>query len=247
MNSAIPIIGGLVILLWVVVAPIYCIVKLAEFKKRSKLCWGIFALLAIAPSFFVVSLLPSLATADERKSYEGKFTREYNRVGYILGIIITLVLVVIYYLRYISSPTCPGPALHSTWLHIHFVFLFMACSAILVGSVFSFIRLIRNSNFPAVSLDFLSVTVMLLFASIIAGAVWEYSVFGSYWSWDPKETWSLILLSTGIIVYTYAALRVPSAITQVVIYTLYLALFLFGVFGVSYFLGGLWPAFLFGR
>lgn len=79
MNSAIPIIGGLVVLLWVVIAPVYCIVKLAEFKKRSKLGWGVFAIAAIAPSFVLVSLLPSLATADERKSYEGKFTREHNR------------------------------------------------------------------------------------------------------------------------------------------------------------------------
>ncbi len=32
----------------------------------------------------------------------------------------------------------------------------------------------------------------LLTAGIITGAVWANSAWGSYWSWDPKETWSLI-------------------------------------------------------
>jgi cytochrome c-type biogenesis protein CcsB len=32
----------------------------------------------------------------------------------------------------------------------------------------------------------------LLTAGIITGAVWANSAWGKYWSWDPKETWSLI-------------------------------------------------------
>lgn len=32
----------------------------------------------------------------------------------------------------------------------------------------------------------------LLTIGIITGAIWADSAWGSYWSWDPKETWSLI-------------------------------------------------------
>ena len=32
----------------------------------------------------------------------------------------------------------------------------------------------------------------LLTTGIIAGAVWANEAWGSYWSWDPKETWALI-------------------------------------------------------
>jgi cytochrome c-type biogenesis protein CcsB len=32
----------------------------------------------------------------------------------------------------------------------------------------------------------------LLTIGIIAGAVWANEAWGSYWSWDPKETWALI-------------------------------------------------------
>ena len=31
-----------------------------------------------------------------------------------------------------------------------------------------------------------------LTAGIITGAVWANSAWGTYWSWDSKETWSLI-------------------------------------------------------
>ena len=31
-----------------------------------------------------------------------------------------------------------------------------------------------------------------LATGIISGAVWANYAWGSYWSWDPKETWSLI-------------------------------------------------------
>jgi cytochrome c-type biogenesis protein CcsB len=32
----------------------------------------------------------------------------------------------------------------------------------------------------------------LLTAGIATGAAWAHYAWGSYWSWDPKETWSLI-------------------------------------------------------
>jgi cytochrome c-type biogenesis protein CcsB len=32
----------------------------------------------------------------------------------------------------------------------------------------------------------------LLMVGIITGAMWANSAWGTYWSWDPKETWSLI-------------------------------------------------------
>ena len=39
---------------------------------------------------------------------------------------------------------------------------------------------------------------------IISGAVWANEAWGSYWSWDPKETWALI---TWIVFATYLHAR----------------------------------------
>ena len=33
---------------------------------------------------------------------------------------------------------------------------------------------------------------LLLTVGIATGAIWAHSAWGTYWSWDPKETWSLI-------------------------------------------------------
>ncbi len=49
----------------------------------------------------------------------------------------------------------------------------------------------------AESLDNISYRIIglgfpLLTIGIIAGAVWANEAWGSYWSWDPKETWALI-------------------------------------------------------
>lgn len=32
----------------------------------------------------------------------------------------------------------------------------------------------------------------LLTAGILTGAIWANACWGRYWSWDPKETWSLV-------------------------------------------------------
>ena len=40
----------------------------------------------------------------------------------------------------------------------------------------------------------------LLTAGLVSGAVWANEAWGSYWSWDPKETWALI---TWLVYATY--------------------------------------------
>jgi cytochrome c-type biogenesis protein CcsB len=44
------------------------------------------------------------------------------------------------------------------------------------------------------SLSYRSITAgfLLLTLGLISGAVWANEAWGSWWSWDPKETWALI-------------------------------------------------------
>jgi cytochrome c-type biogenesis protein CcsB len=44
-----------------------------------------------------------------------------------------------------------------------------------------------NSSYRLIGLGFPLLTI-----GIIAGAVWANEAWGTYWSWDPKETWALI-------------------------------------------------------
>jgi cytochrome c-type biogenesis protein CcsB len=52
-----------------------------------------------------------------------------------------------------------------------------------------------------------SLGVLFLSFCMISGAIWAENAWGSYWSWDPKETWSLV---TWFIYFIYLHLRLRS-------------------------------------
>ena len=57
-----------------------------------------------------------------------------------------------------------------------------------------------NWSYRIIGLGFPCLTI-----GIIAGGVWANEAWGSYWSWDPKETWALI---TWIVFATYLHSRI---------------------------------------
>jgi len=98
------------------------------------------------------------------------------------------------------------PALKSNWLVGHVITCFLGYAAFVVGSVFSFIYLLKDRRNPGRVKNALpdkkiieryiyqSVVVgyILFSLGIITGSVWAYYAWGTYWGWDPKETWALI-------------------------------------------------------
>nr|UNJ16098.1 cytochrome c biogenesis protein [Galdieria sp.]WDA99645.1 cytochrome c biogenesis protein [Galdieria sulphuraria] len=62
---------------------------------------------------------------------------------------------------------------------------------------------IDNLSYRIIGLGFPFLTI-----GIISGAVWANEAWGSYWSWDPKETWALI---TWIIFAIYLHTRINKA------------------------------------
>ena len=66
----------------------------------------------------------------------------------------------------------------------------------IVENQYSTFRLIKNIDI-IYDLDNLSYRVLtfgfpLLTIGILSGSVWANETWGSYWNWDPKETWALI-------------------------------------------------------
>ena len=112
------------------------------------------------------------------------------------------------------------PALRSNWLVLHVSSAIISYGAFGVSFAVSLIFLIRGKmsgstfwqehvpeekrldliSYRAVSLGFLFLTFVM-----VSGAIWAERAWGSYWSWDPKETWSLI---TWIIYAIYLHLRI---------------------------------------
>jgi cytochrome c-type biogenesis protein CcsB len=88
-----------------------------------------------------------------------------------------------------------------------------------------------NLSYRAIGLGFPLLTI-----GIIAGGVWANEAWGSYWSWDPKETWSLI---TWLVFAAYLHTRItkgwqgrkPAILASVgllVVWTCYLGVNLLG-------------------
>jgi len=94
------------------------------------------------------------------------------------------------------------PALKSNWLIAHVIACFLGYAGFAVSAALSLMYLVtKQENDPkskrALLLDELIyqtvvVGFILLTAGIVTGSIWANSAWGTYWSWDPKETWSLI-------------------------------------------------------
>ncbi|MCB2185916.1 MAG: cytochrome c biogenesis protein CcsA [Deltaproteobacteria bacterium] len=93
------------------------------------------------------------------------------------------------------------PALQSNWLIAHVITCFLGYAGFGISAALSLMylvaghekkdtarsRLLDDLIYKMVVLGFI-----LLTAGIVTGSIWANSAWGTYWSWDPKETWSLI-------------------------------------------------------
>ncbi|MDK9708369.1 MAG: c-type cytochrome biogenesis protein CcsB [Desulforhopalus sp.] len=105
------------------------------------------------------------------------------------------------------------PALQSNWLAAHVITCFIGYAAFTIAGGLAILYLVRSRGSAkkarqkpqtlgttGMDLEQLDIIIykMIMFgflwltAGIITGAVWANSAWGTYWSWDPKETWSLI-------------------------------------------------------
>ena len=71
------------------------------------------------------------------------------------------------------------PVLRSPMLVIH-------VSVICIAYILLIVSLVKR--------NLLRMAVYLLAAGIFLGAVWANISWGTYWSWDPKESWALVTL-----------------------------------------------------
>ena len=138
------------------------------------------------------------------------------------------------------------PALQSNWLLLHVSACFFSYGAFAVSFVASVIYLVPGSkkNFPLEQLDKVMYKSILfgfplLTFGVGSGAIWANEAWGRYWSWDPKETWSLV---TWLIYALYLHLRLMRAWSSKKLAWVAFAGFLSVIFtyvGVNYLLSGL--------
>ncbi|SDE97100.1 cytochrome c biogenesis protein CcsA [Sporomusa acidovorans] len=90
------------------------------------------------------------------------------------------------------------PVLKSIWLSAHVFTAVLAYGAFALAAAISASYLfytrqsfkgldVEKAVYSIIVFGFLTLTI-----TIILGAIWAEQAWGSYWSWDPKEIWSLI-------------------------------------------------------
>lgn len=102
------------------------------------------------------------------------------------------------------------PVLQSNWFWFHAMLAFVSYAAFTLAcgvAVMYLIQLhfLKTKHFGSlfqklpsleildeISYRSLSIGFPLLTVAIISGAIWSEKAIGSYWTWDPKQTWSLI-------------------------------------------------------
>ena len=103
-----------------------------------------------------------------------------------------------------------NPALNSAWIYSHTLLAFGAYAFFTISAAVALLYIIQSHFLKKKHLGSLFIKLPpldilddigyrclafgfpMLTVAIITGAIWASRAWGSYWSWDPKETWSLI-------------------------------------------------------
>ncbi|MFC4933327.1 c-type cytochrome biogenesis protein CcsB [Massilia sp. GCM10023247] len=96
------------------------------------------------------------------------------------------------------------PALQSWWMKIHVPANFIGYGTFALAAMVGTAYLLKSHGILADRIPSLEVLDDVMYKSIsvgfafftvatILGALWAAEAWGGYWSWDPKETWALIV------------------------------------------------------
>jgi cytochrome c-type biogenesis protein CcsB len=170
-------------------------------------------------------------------------------------------LIVIALMALASSPLMPNnatplvPALQSYWLWLHVSITLLGEAFFAIAFITSIMFIIAESKekkglaektkLSSEKLDSISYRCIAIgfplftLGGLVFGMVWAYKAWGRYWSWDPKETWSLITWFA-FALYLHTRLVMGwKGMRSAVVAILGFLFALFTYFGVNYLLAGL--------
>jgi len=156
-------------------------------------------------NLYEVFILFCLITALLYLHYEQKLnTKQLG--GFVLLVINAAVGFILWYTfdRQANNIQPLVPALQSYWMKIHVPANFVGYGAFSLAAMVASAYLLAGKGVLSSRLPSLDVLDDLMYKAIavgfafftiatILGAMWAAEAWGGYWSWDPKETWALIV------------------------------------------------------
>ena len=168
----------------------------------------------------------------------------------VLGLLCPVVASVCMLASVLSDSVSPlsslPPILRSPLLSVHVVLVMVSYTLLFCIALLS-VRCLLHGCTPATLTRLTALSRLLLYpavsflaSGIIAGAVWANISWGTYWSWDAKETWALLTLMVYLAPFHIHNLDSDSSPRLYHIYVLVAFLVVLATyFGVSYFLPGM--------
>ena len=156
-------------------------------------------------NLYEVFILFCLITSLLYLHYEDKFnTKQLG--GFVLVIINAAVAFILWYRfdRGADAIQPLVPALQSYWMKIHVPANFVGYGSFSLAAMVASAYLLSKKGILTSRLPSLEVLDDVMYKAIavgfafftiatILGAMWAAEAWGGYWSWDPKETWALIV------------------------------------------------------
>ncbi|MEO0313861.1 MAG: c-type cytochrome biosis protein CcsB [Pseudomonadota bacterium] len=151
--------------------------------------------------FVLFCLITALFTVFYEEKYE---TRQVS--AFILLVISAAVGFLLWYMTSRDAHEIQPlvPALQSWWMKIHVPANFIGYGTFALAAMVGVAYLLKSKSLLADRLPSLEVLDDIMYKAIavgfafftiatILGALWAAEAWGGYWSWDPKETWALIV------------------------------------------------------
>lgn len=163
-------------------------------------------------NLYEVFILFALVTSLLYLYYEGRYrTRALG--GFVMLIVSAAIGFLLWYQfdRQANEIEALVPALQSYWMKIHVPANFIGYGSFALAAMVGVAHLVKGramehnpqgfiaSRLPALEMmdDLMYKSIALGFAfftvATVLGAMWAAEAWGGYWSWDPKETWALIV------------------------------------------------------
>ena len=156
-------------------------------------------------NLYEVFILFCLITAIFHLYYEARY-QSVVLGAFILWIIVAAVAFILWYSvsRDAHQIQPLVPALQSWWMKIHVPANFIGYGTFALAAMVAIAYILKSKNILANRLPSLELMDDLMYKAIavgfafftiatILGALWAAEAWGGYWSWDPKETWALIV------------------------------------------------------
>ena len=156
-------------------------------------------------NLYEVFILFSLITAMFYLYYEQHYATRQLGAFVMLVISAAVVFLLWYTVTRDAAEIQPlVPALQSWWMKIHVPANFIGYGTFSLSAMVASAYLLKSSGYLVDRLPSLEVLDDVMYKAIsvgfafftvatILGALWAAEAWGGYWSWDPKETWALIV------------------------------------------------------